>query len=235
LAAGLVEHLLAEIASGRLKPGDRLPPEPEMASDLGVSRTTVRQALKSLEAAGVLESRPRRGTVLARSAPASLGPLFGAHLALAGISLHAVAEARAALEGSMARLAARNRKARDLREMEAALTELERFASGSQAHLSAEKRFHWAIVVAAGNPVLGALRDVLELYFQKLGPLAGRRASPRRQATILRQHQRIYESIRARRGEEAGRLIARHLAPTLKPGAARGDRNAGRAGRAGRR
>jgi DNA-binding FadR family transcriptional regulator len=222
LAASAVEDLLAQIASGRLKPGDRLPPEPEAAARFGVSRPTMRQALKTLEAAGVLESRPRRGTVLARSSPGSLGPLFGAHLTLAGIPLRAVAEARAVLEGGMARLAARNRKARDLKELGAALAELEEAGSGTEAYLSAEKRFHGAVVVAAGNPVLSALRDVLSLYFEKSWPRARRKASPRRHAAIQREHRRIYEAIRGRQAEDAAGLIARHLAPTLRPDAARG-------------
>jgi len=215
LAGSLVERLLAEVASGKLRPGDRLPPEPRLAERMGVSRPTLRQALKTLEAGGILEARPRRGTTLAQSSPKSLGPLFGAHLALAGISLRAVAEARAVLESSLARLAARNRKARDLERLEAALADLEDTEAGAEEHLEAEMRFHGAIVEAAGNPVLGALRDVLGLYFEKVRPRVGK-SSRRRQAAILRQHRRIYEAIRARRSEETAALVARHLAPTLR-------------------
>jgi GntR family transcriptional repressor for pyruvate dehydrogenase complex len=218
LGASLVDELLAEIASGGLKPGDRLPPEPVLAGRFGVSRPTLRQALKTLEAAGILSSRPRRGTVLAHSSPRSLGPLFGAHLALAGIPLRQVAEARAMLEESLARQAARNRRAGDLAEIRAALEEMES-AEGGEERVAAERRFHGAILDAARNPVISAFREILSLYFERVKPLTGRKRKNwrRHEARTRRQHREIYEAIRDRRAEEAARLIHRHLLPTLKP------------------
>jgi GntR family transcriptional repressor for pyruvate dehydrogenase complex len=222
LAASLVEELLAEVASGGLKPGDRLPPEPVLAGRFGVSRPTLRQALKTLEAAGILSSRPRRGTVLAHSSPRSLGPLFGAHLALAGIPLRQVAEARAMLEESLARQAARNRRAEDLAEMRAALDEMAD-SLGSAERVEAERRFHGAILDAARNPVISAFREILSLYFERVRPQVGRKGpqARRREARTLRQHREIFEAIRERRAEEAARVMRRHLVPTLKPAAPR--------------
>jgi GntR family transcriptional regulator, transcriptional repressor for pyruvate dehydrogenase complex len=216
LASGLVDELLAEIAAGALKPGDRLPPEPQLAVRFGVSRPTLRQALKTLEAAGILESRPRRGTTLARSSPRSLGPFFGAHLALAGIPLVAVAEARAALEQSLARLAARKRRAGDLAAMRAALEEQEASVNKDQ-DIAAEQRFHGAILEAARNPVMSAFREILSLYFERVRLPAHSKDRSRRKARTRRQHRAIYAAIRDRRSDEAARLIHKHLAPTLKP------------------
>lgn len=76
LYAQVEDHLKQELRSSRLSPGDRLPPEPELARLLGVSRQTVRQALGRLEAAGLVTRRPGRGTVVSR--PPLEQPLGGA-------------------------------------------------------------------------------------------------------------------------------------------------------------
>ncbi len=135
---------------------------------------------------------------------------------MAGIPLHAVAEARAALEQILARLAARKRRAGDLAVMRAAIEEQE-IASNRDEDIAAEQHFHGAILEAARNPVLSALREVVSLYFERVRIPVRRKDRSRRDARTLRQHRAIYEAIRDRRSDEAAQLIHRHLAPTIKP------------------
>ncbi len=211
----MADRLLRDIAAGRLKAGDRLPSEPDLASRLGVSRPTLRQALKSLEAAGILVSRPRRGTALSQPSPRSLGPLLGAHLALAGVSSADVAEARAAMEEGLVRLAARNRSARDLAEMRDAVEDMECAAGNVRRILAAERRFHCAIVEAAHNPVLAAFRELVLVYFDRIRLRVGAPADPAGAARTLRGHRGILAAIESRNARRAAAAMRRHLAPTL--------------------
>jgi GntR family transcriptional repressor for pyruvate dehydrogenase complex len=218
LAGSLVDRLVQDITAGGLKPGDRLPPEPELAARFGVSRPTLRQALKSLEAAGLLTSCPRRGTVLAASSPGALGPLLGAHLALADISLAEVAEARAAIEEALAGLAAERRTEGDLAAMRQAIRNEEEARGDLAACVAAERRFHGAIVDAAHNPVLSAFRDLVLSYFNRVRPASAPGTVEAAAERTLRGHREICEAIGERSAEQSAAAMRRHLAPTLAAG-----------------
>ena len=211
----MADRLLRDIASGKLKAGDRLAAEPALASRMGVSRPTLRQALKSLEAAGILVSRPRRGTRLSAPSPGSLASFLGAHLALAGVSPAEIAEARALLEAAAVRLAARRRSARDLAAMRTAVEEMERAEGRTGRILAAERRFHGAIVEAARNPALSALRELIAAYFAMTRPRYGLAADKAIAERTLRGHREILAAVERRDEDRAAAAMLRHLAPTL--------------------
>jgi len=217
-AAPVLRWLLGEIARGALTAGDTLPTEHELCARFGVSRTTVRDALKSLERAGIVQARPRRGRVLRESNPAALVPLFSAHLSLAGVSRADVAEARLVLEESIVRAAAARRTNGDLAELKKTLLEMEGAEDDFTELTEAERRFHGALFVAAHNPVLSAFREVMEAYFRMWRPVTPKRPSPKKRGDTRRLHRLILEAVQDRKPERAAVLMREHLETTIVKG-----------------
>jgi GntR family transcriptional repressor for pyruvate dehydrogenase complex len=149
----LAERLVEHVARAGLQPGDRFPAERELAAQFGVSRTSIRQALVSLEVQGVVTVRHGGGVFLA--APAARDPLRGLWERQQRLSdIYAVREA---LEVKIAELAAIQRKDQDLRRLEQALAHMEADidAGGIGAH--ADAAFHEAVTQAAHNPIMADL------------------------------------------------------------------------------
>lgn len=146
--AQLEEH----ISGGAWPVGTRIPAEPELAAALGVGRNTVREAVRALEHAGMLE--PRRGDGTYVRATSALGAAV-LRRARRGELLHVLA-VRAGLEREAAAAAARHRTDADLAAIDAAL-HLRRDANAGgdrAAFVAADLAFHQAVVAASGNPVL---------------------------------------------------------------------------------
>lgn len=141
--------------SGEWQVGTRIPPEPALAADLGVSRNTVREAVRALAHTGVLEVRRGDGTYVA--APNEVAALV--RQKLARTDLRHVLEVRHAIETQAAALAAVRRTSRDLRALDRALADRTRAvtAGDADAFVDADARFHLGIVTAAHNPLLDEL------------------------------------------------------------------------------
>lgn len=214
-ATALLNRILDNISSGRMKPGMRFPAEPEMAKEYGVSRATLRQALKTLEAVGIIQSKPRVGTVLAQSDASAMTYLFGAHMSLAGVSYEDIARARLVLEESIARLAALNRTDQDLEKFSRAL-DLGDSAKDRDAILDYEEQFHTAMVESAHNKVLSAFRNIITLYFRMFRGSSGRSFSKKSFGAVLRQHWNIFNAVRLKQPEKSARLIRQHLSTNIK-------------------
>ena len=116
-------QLLQMIAAGQLAPGDRLKPERELASELEVSRNVVREAIRSLVDANVLESRQGAGVFVASLHVESLIEPLELVLALEKATLHSLAQARLAIEPGIAALAAQHASDEDLAALEALIEE----------------------------------------------------------------------------------------------------------------
>jgi len=208
--AGQVTDL---VARGEFKPGDRLPPERDLAKVLGVSRPTVREAMIALEIAGLVEVRVGAGTFITDRAAAG----NGAHrLDGTGASpLQAIA-ARRLVEPSIAALAARMADKDDLAGI-AETFEMMRHSAGTPAHRAADRLFHTRVAAATKNEVLAAIVDGIwaELFtpmFERMGTRSGLVAQER--SEILVQHEAVYRAIAARDGPAAAAAMDRHLAIT---------------------
>ncbi|WP_018132649.1 FadR/GntR family transcriptional regulator [Effusibacillus pohliae] len=157
----IASDIQAMIEQGYLQPGDKLPSMKELAKQFGVSRPTIREALSSLQAKGLLELRQGDGTFVSQAdlhrhlyAPLQAALLIGrSDLA----SLH---EVRTILEVGASRWAAANRTGEAYEEIAAALMEYE-WACTEQDIISADIRFHQAIAAATGNPVIQNLMNAL--------------------------------------------------------------------------
>lgn len=154
LANQAAELLLERIRSGEWTLGEKLPGETTLAPQLGVGRSTVREAIRQLAGRGVLASRQGAGVfVTALDAPED----WDAVLQRAGIV--AVIEARIAIETEASALAAARRTPSDLRAIRRALAERATHRSDIEGHVDADTVFHRTIVAAAHNAVLLELFD----------------------------------------------------------------------------
>lgn len=154
LADQAAEILLDRIRSGEWELGEKLPGETTLAPQLGVGRSTVREAIRQLAGRGVLTTRQGSGVfVAALDAPEE----WDAILTRSGIV--AVIEARIAIESEAAALAAERRTPADLRAIRRALALREQHRTELDSHVDTDTAFHRAIVVAAHNPILLELFD----------------------------------------------------------------------------
>lgn len=201
----VIAQVRSAILSGRYKSGDRLPTEREMARQFGVSRVTIRDALRALEASGLIEVRVggHGGPFVANPDPAALSESLSNHFHLHGTTFRELAEARLALETTAVRLATERATADDLAAIRAALGE-----AGDSASRSVD--FHAALVRAGHNKALfvmwSATRALLQQAFDTLHA-----RQPDMVEVARRVHRRLYEAIEKRDAELAVRLMRDHL------------------------
>jgi GntR family transcriptional repressor for pyruvate dehydrogenase complex len=207
----IVEHLVRYIASQGLEPGQRLPAERELAKELGVSRTSVRQGLTVLRVGGVIEVRRGLGVYLLRPVHDTIPPISPEVLA-GHPDLHELMDVREALESHAARLAAMRRSDADLGELAMANDQMQREIEVGGTGLAGDRRFHGAIVRAAGS---SALADLLGSIASTVDRVAGaslaREGQPPRS---LSAHRLIFEAVVRGDSDEAARLMLDHLAVT---------------------
>jgi DNA-binding FadR family transcriptional regulator len=168
LVVQVADQFRALIASGAWTVGDRIPGENQLAGELGVSRGTVREALRALSVAGLLEPRVGDGTYV-RATDEITGVLVRDELSF---SLATVLDARAGLEAAAARLAAHEATPEALAALEHALAtrRAAHDAGGHERFVAADAGFHRAVVQASANPLLLRLHDAIaEVLAQSIG------------------------------------------------------------------
>lgn len=206
----LREHILVQ----GLRPGDRLPPERELAAQLGVSANTVREALKALEVIGVLSRRPRHGTVLQEVDFTTLAELAQFQLIQSFSDLAELFTARRLLEVQLLPLIAANATEEDYTRMEAAISLMEAEIDAGRPGMDADMAFHQAVVGAAGNRLLSRFGALLQEFFRQACPRIS--VGERNQRRSAGEHRRIVESLRG--GDVAGaqQIMEAHLNSYLK-------------------
>jgi DNA-binding FadR family transcriptional regulator len=189
----IAERLAADIRSGLLAPGERLPSERDLARTLEVSRASVREAIGALQVQGVVETRPGAGTFVATDAGARVPAPEGLpHDA----SPSAVLEARAQLEPAVARLAAG--RAQPDPAAEKLLAAMEAEPVDAATWNASDRLFHRQLAAMSGNPVLLAFADHVAALMDQ--PLWQRLrdesvAVPGRARLHAAEHRMIYEAI----------------------------------------
>lgn len=206
LAEQAAEALLDRIRSGEWALGQKLPGETTLAPQLGVGRSTVREAIRQLAGRGVLATRQGAGVfVTALDQPETWDRLI--HRA----AIAAVIEARTAIEVEASALAAERRTADDLRALNAAMAHRAAHRTDLEEHVDADLAVHRAIVGAAHNPILAELFDGFvprnRQAMIELLRIGGGFGSDADQLT----HARIVEAIEAGDAEAAASLTRAHL------------------------
>jgi GntR family transcriptional repressor for pyruvate dehydrogenase complex len=222
----VVRHIRELIRLRRLRPGDRLPTERELAAELGVSRPSVRSALQSLAAMGVLSARRRAGTFIQAGPPVLDSEPLGLLAALHDFDAEQMFEARASLEVVAAGLAARRATAEQRAAMADELTGLFASLSDPPRFLVHDVRFHRAVAAGSNNPVTAALVDMVSaLLFDRRRATIARARDLRESAEM---HQRIYQAISGRNPTRARAAMADHLRLALDGWASEEQISAGR-------
>lgn len=193
-----ITKLRSMIQSGDLPPGARLPPENQLAAQMGISRSGVREAVKVLESARVLDVRRGDGTYVTSLEPKLLleGVGFAVEL-LQGETLLEVMEVRRLLEPAATGLAARRVSDAQLEELAAALQDMRDAASDPEALLRADVAFHRIVIASTGNETLTSLLDGLSGQTARARIWRGLVLGNVTQATID-EHRAIYDALRAR-------------------------------------
>lgn len=217
-----VAQRLREFIDGHnLKPGDRLMSERELAERLGVSRTSVRQALTALRVMGLVDIRHGDGVYL-KKPPADLVSSLASEVANAEVDHPMIWEVREGIEVQAARLAACRRTDEDLHTMGGALVAMASSIEDGGDGVDGDRLFHRAIVDAAHNLLLKQLieqiRDVVDRTSEVSLTLPGR--APR----SLEAHREILAAIREQNEAQAADAMRRHIivsAQSVIPGAER--------------
>ncbi|ANN21422.1 GntR family transcriptional regulator [Amycolatopsis orientalis] len=212
----VVEQIEEAVISGRIKPGDRLPSERELMVQFDVGRSTVREALRVLQAAEMIRSRPGdpRGPEVLAASPAALHRSMHRLARADHLGLSELLQFRMILDGSAHLLAAQLRTEENLAELDAALAAMRAGISRGFAEFShADVAFHEAIARATGNPLLVISGEVvrgvvLELIEDKLEHADDRTELMR---NWLAHHEEVLGAIRDSDGERASRLAKQAL------------------------
>jgi DNA-binding FadR family transcriptional regulator len=218
----MMRGLLDDIARGRYEAGERLPPEMELARNLGVSRGVVRELLRSLEDRGVVTIRHGRGAwvdpmaqwnVLDADVLAALMPTA----ASVSVLSHYL-ECRRMLETEAAALAARRASGKDLSDMADALARMSSLAVDSQDDADANRAFHEADIAfhgamfrASGNQVLPRVVEPIQRAMATLRPQLALHPEHRLRKT-LPEHKAILAAIADHDPERARAAMSEHLA-----------------------
>ncbi|TMF06477.1 MAG: FadR family transcriptional regulator [Chloroflexi bacterium] len=209
-SSDVIAQIRRAILSGQFRPGDRLPTERDMAQQFGVSRVTVRDALRALEANGLIRVKVggQGGPYVSEPDIALLSDSIGTHLHLRGTTFEELAEARQALETTAAHLAAQRATAEDLAALEAAIHGPMQPPDGDPAASSLD--FHTALVIAAHNQALLAMfRATRALIQQAFDTLHAQQ--PDMADAARKTHGELYTAIAAHDAEHAAALMGSHL------------------------
>jgi GntR family transcriptional repressor for pyruvate dehydrogenase complex len=219
-AGDVLANLLREkILRSELGEGTDLPNERELSAQSGLSRASVREALRILEGEGLITTRIGRngGSTVARPSSETIERSVGIFIRGLGIRLEAVLEARSAIEPPSARFAALHRTDDDLAEMEKCQAKLE-LASHSNdidGYVRANLDWHMQVVRASHNELLIAFISAISQSVYAATDLEGFNSAEVRNA-VIHAHRRVAEAIRAGDGEAAARRMGRHVGAYVK-------------------
>jgi GntR family transcriptional repressor for pyruvate dehydrogenase complex len=198
-----------QILDGRIKPGQRLPPEVELARQLGVNRSTVREGLRALEQEGLVRRADGRGLVASAPHQGELATRLSRAMVLHHVTFLELCETILALEPLAAELASQRIDERTLRALEENLARTRESLDNRQSLTELDVDFHLLLSRGAGNKALMLAREPLGLlfypaFFQVMARLnSGER--------LLLAHESIVAAVRAHQPVEARQWMHRHI------------------------
>jgi GntR family transcriptional repressor for pyruvate dehydrogenase complex len=210
-AEEVVARLREMIHRGELRSGDRLPPERDLAKQLGVSRPTLRAGIRSLSAVGVLKSKQGAGTfvVEADASPALDSNPLRLLASLNGFSSAEMFEARLLLEMAITGLAAERATSEHLAALAEELAEMYATLDEPEEYLVHDMRFHQLIAAASGNRIITALMNMVASILFDVRSKTVHRAHDLKESAEM--HRQIFRSIREGNTEAARNAMRDHL------------------------
>ena len=218
----VASQLRRQIVLGELKEGDQLPPESVLMEQFGVSRPTLREAFRILEAEGAITVRRGvRGGARVQAPDISVAARqIGLLLQYRGALLSDVYEVRAVLEPAAARLVAKRRTSADLARLQEVVDRHRESLDDPDASIAADAEFHRLIVELSGNETLqiltGMLTNIIREGDRSYAESHDWQHEQELAKIAIRAHTRLVELIRKRSGEEAEEFWRKHLAESAK-------------------
>lgn len=211
----IVEQIRLLMRQGQLKPGDRLPPERDLCERFGVSRVTVREALRMLESAGLVEIRvgARGGAFVTAPSSNRVGEGLADLLTLSVISAADVTEVRLILEVGIVPLVCERATEDDLAKLDKICERAEVAVRGGDYTMDMSLEFHTAVAQATHNPALEMLVESFR------GPILmslkeAKEVAPEMGGLGSKEHERFVQAVRRRDADGAARIMREHLART---------------------
>ncbi|MBN1534796.1 MAG: FadR family transcriptional regulator [Spirochaetes bacterium] len=209
LSEKIANRLLTLIKEKQLRPGDRLPPERELALQMKVSRPSLREALRALQMMHIIENRQGSGNYVASLEPEQLVEHLDIVFALDDSTYHDLFQARRILETAVAEMAATNITDEELQRMEESVSRSAGLINDPEAFLEADMELHEMILRASGNRVL----PVFMRSINKISVMSRRRTGdfPEVRRQTARDHKMIVQALRTRDPEKARQAMLVHL------------------------
>ena len=206
------DQLRELIFRGELKPGQQLMPERELAEVLGVSRTSIRDAINKLVVIGLVEQKQGQGTFVRSTESDDKNPVAVA-VETQNASIMDLLEVRMGLECNAAAMAARKATDKDIRFLRKSIDEMKEEVSSGRLGTSADVSFHMAISYATKNPLqVYLMKNFFDFLFVGIKEnLSHLYKEPKNIEEILRQHNAIFEAIRNHDAESAYLLMRKHI------------------------
>ncbi|WP_240986846.1 FadR/GntR family transcriptional regulator [Acididesulfobacillus acetoxydans] len=209
----IAEQLRKLVAGGKLKPGDRLPSERELAERLQVSRASVREALSALEMMGLVEVRSGEGTYVRHVNMDSVVAPLAWVLALEKDTVEQLMEVRKILETQAVRLAAERAEEPEIREMSEALEIMRQDLETGELGEVADHRFHFAVTQATHNQILVRIMNSISDTMHQTLKISRRKmfSSKSMLEKLYHEHAGILEAVRERDAAKASQRMLDHL------------------------
>lgn len=213
----IVRQIKSAIFDGRLTTGDRLPPERELASLFHVSRVTVRDALRTLQANGLLQVRvgAKGGTFITAPKPGQVAESISHMLALAELTAAEVTEARVTLEIGAIPLICERASAQDLADLEAILAEADKALDAGVYDFRHSVAFHVRLAAACHSRATSLMIDALHEPLLR-SMVAASAAAPQMGTEGVKEHWQLLAAIREQDVQGAREILAEHLGRTLE-------------------
>jgi DNA-binding FadR family transcriptional regulator len=213
----VLERIEEQVFSGQIHAGDRLPPERQLASTLGVSRSAIREALRVLEAFGVLVAQtgrgPDAGATITADPTDAVGRILRLHLALGSYGVGDILQARIMLERSSVSEAARRAGTADLDTARKLLDAMEDEELAAPGYNDLDTRFHIELARCSGNELTRTLTSAVRESIRPLLLLAMESAEDwgTTEAALQAEHREILRLISQGEPEKAAEAVESHI------------------------
>jgi DNA-binding FadR family transcriptional regulator len=211
----LAQHVREYILANGFRPGDRLPGEHVMAERFHVSRPTLREAIKALAGAGLLESRPRTGTRVRHFSFQQGADTLVNHFYLGDQrGLRDILEAREMLELGAIPLMVRRITDAQIEELRTIEAEFEQAMAAQEGYNALDVLLHERFLLATGNPLMGSMVGLLRAFFAH--PLHSelivqRHLDAAEQQLTIHEHRMVIEALAARDSAKAAEVLREHF------------------------
>lgn len=210
----VVQRIKELLQQGELKAGSRLPPERELADMLGISRPSLRTALKALSVMGIIRAKPGAGTFIAESLPEIFAEPMEFMTLIQNTQMGELFEARRIIETGLVELAAERATSEHLKALSGEIEGMRKTLNDPEKFLQHDVRFHQALAAASGNRIMAGMMDTVAALLLQVRRESIARATDKEDA--VEWHEQIYDAVRQGEVRHAKELLTAHLVSAEK-------------------